>query len=708
MRTLGHRDKLRGSWLASLLGGGLFVALAATQAAVELKVADTKPARIEVGEAARVFLHSPTDGLWSVATNWADGWPSGWAHASPDKVERSGDWTILSGKVSLAGGVMNVRDAYRIEHHLVHGIRRWTWTGREVLPRCTLSVRWIIPGAVNVKPLLPGINYYGNPMGGRNSKAATDFTVAIHNGQPGEESLFEEHRYPVPMAVAEWQDGAAWRAAALHTIPSQVSGGHQPDQWWSLGVISHTNDTELLQLSGPCAINGRRSFVKTFAHGGMPYPDTWMDLRPGDIVEKTFYLQACPTVERGSGFRPPVRAALALHAPFSLDGLPSYNWIVRQKYQFACARFRDRPNDPGFAMYSTEPKRSQYVMGWCGQADAAGLALLTLAKRLGDAKATEMATRSLDFLAKAPTDANGFPVTYDVGSGKWGGRDHVSMGQALESFARAVRAGRSMNLTNAQGWADFLKQACDAQATRILDDRWRPRSTAEAYYVSPLCLSYGLFGDERFKRAALKAAEHFAQRHLAMIEPYWGGSLDATCEDKEAVQAALQAFVAVYEMTKDPRHLEWASHALDTLLTWTIVWDIPMPPSRLGDYGIKMRGFTTVSAQHPHADFYGIIVTPEVWRMGEYLHRDDLKRLAKVMYRSEGQMIDPWGSQGEQFNHTNFAMTGEKNVFRMRGSYSEGHTPFWITAHFLSAAAEFARMGVELNDGVESTAHNRL
>ena len=121
-----------------------------------------------------------------------------------------------------------------------------------------------------------------------------------------------------------------------------------------------------------------------------------------------------------------------------------------------------------------------------------------------------------------------------------------------------------------------------------------------------------------------------------------------------------------------------------------------MPPSRLGDYGIKMRGFTTVSAQHPHADFYGIIVTPEVWRMGEYLHRDDLKRLAKVMYRSEGQMIDQWGSQGEQFNHTNFAMNGEKNVVRMRGTYSERHTPFWITAHFLIAAAEFERMGVDL------------
>jgi hypothetical protein len=52
--------------------------------------------------------------------------------------------------------------------------------------------------------------------------------------------------------------------------------------------------------------------------------------------------------------------------------------------------------------------------------------------------------------------------------------------------------------------------------------------------------------------ATLEAAEHFPQRRLAMIEPFWGGSLGATCEDKEALQAALQAFVAVYEMTKEP------------------------------------------------------------------------------------------------------------------------------------------------------------
>jgi hypothetical protein len=127
------------------------------------------------------------------------------------------------------------------------------------------------------------------------------------------------------------------------------------------------------------------------------------------------------------------------------------------------------------------------------------------------------------------------------------------------------------------------------------------------------------------------------------------------------------------------------------------MWDIPLPPGRLADHGLKLHGWTTVSAQHPHADFYSITLTPEVYRMGEYLHREDLKRLAVVMYRSEGQLIDPYGSQGEQIDHTNFAMTGEKNLFRLRGTYFEGWTPFWITAHFLAAAAEFERMGVDLD-----------
>jgi hypothetical protein len=68
-------------------------------------------------------MTSPEEGLWSVATNWSVGWPTGWAHGGPNKVEHSGDWMIVSGSVPLSGGAMMVREAYRLEDGLVRAIR---------------------------------------------------------------------------------------------------------------------------------------------------------------------------------------------------------------------------------------------------------------------------------------------------------------------------------------------------------------------------------------------------------------------------------------------------------------------------------------------------------------------------------------------------------------------------------------------------------
>lgn len=48
-----------------------------------------------------------------------------------------------------------------------------------------------------------------------------------------------------------------------------------------------------------------------------------------------------------------------------------------------------------------------------------------------------------------------------------------------------------------------------------------------------------------------------------------GGTLDANCEDKEGAWAGFQAFLALYEMRKERRCLDWASHALDVTLSAT-------------------------------------------------------------------------------------------------------------------------------------------
>ena len=290
-------------------------------------------------------------------------------------------------------------------------------------------------------------------------------------------------------------------------------------------------------------------------------------------------------------------------------------------------------------------------------------------------------------------------MRYNPDQNRWYGEDPISQGQAMENFARAILVGRKMASVDTSTWEVFLRKACNAHAARILARGWRPKSTNEGFLVSPLCKAYGLFGEALHRRAALKAAKHFADRHLDMIEPYWGGTLDASCEDKEGAWAGFQAFLAVYEMTQDAKYLAWAAHAMDVTLTYTVVWDIDMPPGRLRDHAVKTRGWTIVSAQNQHLDVFGVLYTPEIYRMGEYLKRDDLKRLAIVMYRSCGQLLDAEGSQGEQLNHTNFVqgMNHIQDVHEMRGTYREDWTVYWMTAHFLNAAAQFEEMGVALD-----------
>jgi hypothetical protein len=402
---------------------------------------------VEVYSEGRGVLASPGEGLWSIATDWRDGWPAEWRHAQATEVEKAGPWTILRAELEARGGTWQLRDAYRPRGRAIECVRRFTWNGEEDARRCTLSVRWAAKTA-KARVLLPGIIYHGNPSGAASGR------VPVFSGKAGEEAIFEEHRYPVPFASIEWSDAAGLRGAALGSVPSPAPYGNLPDQW-------------------------------------------------------------------------------------------------------------------------------------------------------------------------------------------------------------------------------------------------RPRSTDEAFFIAPLCEASVLLDSETYRRAAVKAAEHYAARHVSMREPYWGGTLDARCEDKEGAYAALQGFLAVYELTGEARFLDWAEHACDVVLTYLVLWDIDLPPGRLRNHGFKTRGWTVVSPQNQHIDAYGVVIAPDVYRLGQILRREDLRRLAILMYRSCGQLIDPYGSQGEQPQHTNYAQRGKvDDVFALRGGYAETWTVFWITAHFLNAGARFAELGV--------------
>ncbi|MCX6625631.1 MAG: hypothetical protein NTY38_32130 [Acidobacteria bacterium] len=650
-------------------------------AATGLRVRDH---RVELLAGSEVAARSASEGLWSIACDWRDAWPTAWQHAAPTRMEQDGDWTILHGELEACGGPWRLTDSYRPENGLIRVTRRYEYKGAATASRVTLGVRFetASPGR---SILLPGILYYGNPSGARSGK------VPVWNGTPGEEALFEEHRYPMPFAYLETRTPSGLLGFALHSRPSPLGYANLPDQWWSLGAIATTRGAEAVLYSGPAAMNGQRSRIKAYQDKLAPYDNAWLNVAPGAIIEKTFYLEAFPVATAGSGFRQPVRSSLQLFSPFDPTGLPTFAEIIRAKYRYAQARWLERGSAAGYRKY---PDRDTLVLGWCGQDEALGYALQILAPHLNDPQALPHAQASLDFLSGAAFYQEGFHTWYDIPKAQWHGEEILSQGQAMLAIIRAIRAARRTRL-NSSRWESFFRKAAGFHAARILRADWHPLSTSEAAFIAPLVLGFQLFHESAWRQAALKAAEHYAARHLPMREPYWGGTLDASSEDKEGAAMAFQGFLALYEFTGDPRHLAWARHACDAMLTYTVVWDIDLPPGRLRDHAFRTRGWTSVSPQNQHLDVWGTVVAPDIYRLGEIDHREDLKRLAIVMYRTCGQLIDAHGGQGEQMEQTNYTQRrGDPAV--IRGGYNESWTVFWITAHFLTGAARFAELGLPL------------
>ena len=265
----------------------IFMPLLSSSQSLEIE-RDEKQFSVSIRSENGEKIHAPAEGLWSIATDWKENWPAGWHHAAPTRMEEFGAWKILSGTIILPEGTWRLQDAYKEDNG------RIKWHGEETLDQVTLSVRWQVENDA-VQAFLPGILYYGNPSGEKNGA----HKVPVFHGKPGEAAIFEEHRFPMPFACLEWKNANDNVGAALHALPSLVHGGNLEDQWWSLGVQTLENHSELIMLSGPITYNNEKSVAKALQRSSMPYGDTYMNIKPGMVIEKTFYLEVYETNTKG-------------------------------------------------------------------------------------------------------------------------------------------------------------------------------------------------------------------------------------------------------------------------------------------------------------------------------------------------------------------------------------------------------------------------
>ncbi len=641
--------------------------------------------RFSDGQKSELF--TPAAEYWAVAAGFSGKTPSNWHFGEIKNIETLPDGVIISGTIQLKGGVCHCQDCCCFNGELLEIRRRWHYSG-ESAGNVTLSYRFRQPGPSG-RILLPGVLYYGNPSGRNSGK------VPFVTGSPHEKAFFEEHRLPMPFICAENEKNAAM--AALHTLPSPVPRASRPDSWWSLGVQYGEDHTELAGYSGFVSCNGIDGNIKCSQNEFVELPNGGMTLIDGMIVEKSFALQLDSSSSRGGAFLPAVNAALR---KWYIPVLPIDTAdLLRRKYRYALQREHRDGNITGSLQNLVPAVPKQILFGWTGRSETMGFAAPVLGKLCGDTDAEKRAERYFDFLTTSPVNENGFHVRYFLQESEFRDQSFVAQGQAMETFATALKMRRDRNLKVPDKYLDFLRRVCRAWHSRIMDEMWYPRSTNEAFLAAPLAMAAELLGEKDFAASAIKLAGHYIKRHSTMDEPYWGGTLDAKCEDKEGAAAAMTAFFAVYELTGKKRYLDAAEHACGVFLTYLQLWDIPMPPGRLADNFFRSSGWTAVSVQNMHLDIYGVWMAPLVWKIGRALNRPAWQHLALPMFVNCGQLTDIHGCTGEQIDHTNFSQQHNRTTLdTFRGGYAEHWVVFWLTAAFLDAASRFELMGVSLFD----------
>jgi hypothetical protein len=186
---------------------------------------------------------------------------------------------------------------------------------------------------------------------------------------------------------------------------------------------------------------------------------------------------------------------------------------------------------------------------------------------------------------------------YDLATGKpWTG-DHQewvapwlrNATEDMRVLMRAYRRERALGRQHPE-WFNWVKTYVDWLVLQQREDgsfprRWKagsnevaePTGTTSYCPVPLLVMMTEETGDPKYKQAAIRAAE-YVWANWGTRGLFVGGASDnPNITDKEAGMLSMEAFLSLYDSTKEPKWLECAKAAADYAESWIWIWDLPMP-----------------------------------------------------------------------------------------------------------------------------------
>lgn len=127
-------------------------------------------------------------------------------------------------------------------------------------------------------------------------------------------------------------------------------------------------------------------------------------------------------------------------------------------------------------------------------------------------------------------------------------------------------------------------------------------STSGAMAPAALCAAYGVLGDPIYVRTACEIAEYFYSTFTCAGVTTGGPGEILQAPDSESAAALMESYMALYEVYKDQKWLDYTKAAVHQLSSWVVNYDYQFPKeSRFEKMGIHSAGSVWANVQNKHS-----------------------------------------------------------------------------------------------------------
>ena len=127
-------------------------------------------------------------------------------------------------------------------------------------------------------------------------------------------------------------------------------------------------------------------------------------------------------------------------------------------------------------------------------------------------------------------------------------------------------------------------------------------STSGSMIPGALAVASQFFGEEVYLKTARESAEMFYQNDAVKGYTTGGPAEILQCPDSESAFALLESYVALYEVTKEEKWLDYAVYMADFCSSWVVAYNYRFPEgSEFARLDMKTTGSVFANAQNKHS-----------------------------------------------------------------------------------------------------------